>query len=156
MPKGICDPDTFIQQKLDRAIQLTNMMENYFGNGDVDGLADYYRENSSADFTYFEEYVGESLHPMNNRGPLIHKGYSKILEIASSFTLKMPDFIFKFTHINVEDNGNLISARWECNGSKQPDALSSSTMVTVYGYANFYLTDSGNMKKLHYIVHSNS
>ena len=133
------------------------MMETYFGNGDIDALAEYYRVNTAPDFVYLLEYTGATVHPMSNKGPVVYKGYDKILEIAGSFTLKMPDFIFKFTDINVEDNGNTVCARWECNGSKQsgnqPNVVSH---VTVCGYVYFYLNEHGIMTKMHYIVHSNT
>ena len=152
-------------------------MEDSMNTVDIEKLSNFYKDICTSDFTYVEEYIGITAHPMKDRDNIVeYKGYEKIVDVAANWSVALPDMIFKFTNIEVKDEGSLVFARWECNGTKianvkYPDIdrrdtkyqLESSKAtvennvepdISLFGTALFYITDDDKLSKMKFVVHT--
>ena len=172
----------FIRRRLDFACSLVKTLEDGTNTCDIEKLTKFYKSICVDDFVYVEEYVG-SAHPMKDKSNIVtYVGCESLKALQISWAVSMPDLVFRHTKLELEDNGNLIIAHWECTGtkisnvdysrelsdnkylSKHVDLRDNVTVskpsmgvrpnICLFGTLRLYLTDDEKLYKMHYIVNS--
>ena len=178
--------EIIIKNRCNFALNMVQTIENGINTYDVTKLTEFYKNICSDDFVYLEEYVGESAHPMKiKRNAVTYVGFEHLTKMQTSWSVSMPDMIFKYTNVKLEEDGKLIIVNWECSGTKlsnveyssgksisyHPNVDSDNSIspssenhnsnnvcpnISLFGTVRFYITEENKLYKMHYIVQSNA
>ena len=114
--------NTVFESWMRRANEIFTALENFTNAGDIEGLHAFYERNCTPDVVFIEKFYGaNSSIDDGDCTTTQYSGIDKLAAITAGWIGAMPDLIKKFSDVNLENDGLLITATMSVHGTKVSD-----------------------------------